>query len=276
LTGGEVPAVTGAQGTAGAAAATAAVVPLRRRNRRTRRSFLPSTRGLVAAVVLLAVVVGALVIARETSAFALRSIRIEGADARVAAEARSALAPLVGSSLVSLDRGDAVRRLLALPEIAAVRLDRDFPHTLRVSLRLEHPDAVLRQGDRAWLAATDGRVLSELRRRPYPSLPRVWLQRTVSIEVGATLAGDPAQAVRGAAALAGVRFPVPVRSVEFAGGRLTLKVGAAEAIRLGPPSELPLKLAVAARIARLAPNARYIDVSVPSRSVASLNSQAAG
>jgi hypothetical protein len=48
------------------------------------------------------------------------------------------------------------------------------------------------------------------------------------------------------------------------------------AIRLGEVADLPLKLAVAARIIPLAPGARYIDVAVPERAVAATKPQAGG
>jgi hypothetical protein len=44
-------------------------------------------------------------------------------------------------------------------------------------------------------------------------------------------------------------------------------------VRLGDLTNLGLKLAIAARVLRLAPGSAYVDVSVPLRSVAGYNSQ---
>jgi cell division protein FtsQ len=186
------------------------------------------------------------------------------------------LLPLVGASLVSLDRGAAARRALALPEVASVTVDRAFPHTLRITVRAEHPVAVLRQADLAWLASAEGRVLRRLNARPYPVLPRIWLPRGGEVLVGATLAGAPADALRALAPLREIRFPVPVRSARASDGELTLTLRSGLEVRLGDLSDLWLKLAVAARIVPAAGGARYVDVTVPERAVAAYDPQAAG
>jgi cell division protein FtsQ len=236
----------------------------------------PSTRSLLASVLLLALAAAAYLIARESSAFALRTVEVEGVPPALSAKVRQAVAPLVGGSLVALDRSDATRRVLALPEVASVSVDRDFPHTLRISVVAARPAAVLRQADRAWLVSADARVLGELAGRPYPALPRIWLPRTGSVLVGSTLSGDPAQAARVAAVVAGTRFPAPVLFVRASPGQLTLALRSGLYVRLGDASDLVLKLAVAARIARLAPDARYLDVTVPERVVAAYESQVEG
>ena len=74
--------------------------------------------------------------------------------------------PYVGASLVRFDRGRAARRLAAVSEVADARFDRDFPHTLKVRVRLERPVAVLRQGPDAWLVSASARVLERLRQAP--------------------------------------------------------------------------------------------------------------
>ena len=49
-------------------------------------------------------------VARKTSVFAVREVRVEGAPPRVASSIRDALRPLLGSSLVAFDRVAAERR----------------------------------------------------------------------------------------------------------------------------------------------------------------------
>jgi cell division protein FtsQ len=216
---------------------------------------------------LLAAAIGAYLIARETSIFALQRIDVEGAPPALAAQIRTALAPLEGKSLVSFGGSDADRRLAGFPQIARVSYDRDFPHTLRVKVTVEQPVAVLRRASAAWLVAASGRVLAALEPGSYPPLPRIWLAAETDVAVGAPVAtGD---AIRVAAALHDTRFPGRVLAVrDDGGGQLVLQLASGQEIRLGDLSNLAVKLAVAAAILPHAEGARYVDVSVPTRSVA--------
>jgi cell division protein FtsQ len=217
---------------------------------------------------LLAAAACAYLAALQTSLFAVRTIEVEGVPAPLADRVRAALDPLLGTSLVAFGSGDGDRRLASIAEIASARYDRDFPHTLRVFVRAEHPVAVLRQGADAWLVSASARVLESLGARPYPPLPRIWIPLSVEATVGSTLAGPAAQAVRAVTPLAGIRFTATVRSVRAAEGELTLILGSGRQVRLGDSGDLALKLAVAKRLLPRAGGALYIDVSVPERPVA--------
>jgi cell division protein FtsQ len=241
-----------------------------------------ATRRRVALVALAAgaaaaLTVSAYVIARQTSLFALRTIHVEGATPGVAGAVRKALAPYVGTSLVAFDVSRARRRLASLPTISRVSLDRAFPHTLEVRVRLERPVAVLRQGAAAWLVSASARVLARLdpKPKPYPKLPRIWIPRGVDVEVNSTLA-EP-----GAAGVAAVGRPQlldggVVRSVRTEPGQLTLVLAGGRQVRLGDTADLRLKLAIARRILPLATGAAYVDVTIPERPVAGYNSQVGG
>lgn len=237
--------------------------------------WLPSFRSLAVGLALLTAGVGAYVAARETSLFAVERIEVEGASPQLADRVRRTLAPLVGSSLVSFDARDADRLLAAIPDIARADYDRDFPHTLRVAVRAERPVALLRQGSEAWLAAASGRALRRLDARPYPSLPRIWIARTVDLVPGERLTGPAAVALRAVAPLDRLRFPGRVRTVRASDGELTLVLASGLEVRLGDGGDLALKLAVAKRIIPRAGNARYVDVSVPERAVAGYRDVAA-
>jgi cell division protein FtsQ len=246
------------------------------RARAPRRRQLPSGRSVVVGLLLVMLGGGAYLFARESSAFALRTVEVEGAPAPLAAEIRTTLAPLVGRSLVTLDREEVMRRVRALPEVAAVGIDRAFPHALRVTVQVERSVAVLRQADRAWLLGADDRVLRRLEVRPYPPLPRIWVPHDVNVLPGSTLSGDTAETVQVAAALATGRFRLGVRTIVVRDGGLTIGLRSGVEVRLGDPGDLRLKLAVAARIVPLAPGAHYVDVTVPERAVAAYKSQAGG
>lgn len=241
-----------------------------------RARWLPSNRSLAVGLLLLVLPGAAYLAARETSAFAVQTIEVRGGRADVAAQVRAALRSVVGSSLVSFDRGFAERRVLGIPQIASASFDRDFPHTLRVSVRLERGVALVRQGALAWLASSRARILRAIPARPFPLFPRVWVPRSVDVIVGSTLDGHPADAVRAVAPLAGSRFPGQVRSVVAGDGYLTLVLGSGTKVLLCDGGDLRLKLAVARRILPLSPGAAYVDVCVPERAVAGYNSQVGG
>ena len=259
----------------------AAVVPFpRRRTSKGSRLALsrlaPSGRSLLLGFALLAGAVGAYAAARETSVFAVRSVDVRGARPAVAAQVEHELAPALGQSLLAIDLERLRRRAEALPTVLAVSFDRAFPQTLRIVVTPERPVAVARQGAGSWLVSARGRVMGELERGARRGLPRLWLKRDVTIEVGALLSGDPASAVRAVAPLARKPLPGRVSLVRVTPDELTLVQRSGLEVRLGDASDLALKLAVARRILpALAGVGGYLDVSVPERPVAGqdLNSQ---
>lgn len=228
------------------------------------------------ALVLLACGFGAYFGARETGIFALDRIQITGAPPGTAARIRAALRSYVGESLVRFDRNDAARRLAAVSEVADARFDRDFPHTLRIRVRLERPVAVLRRGSDAWLVSSAARVLERLVKRPYPRLPRIWLPAGTDISVNSTLAGVGARGVAAVAPLRQLHLDKKVRQVLAGDGQLTLVLASGTQLRLGDSGDLRLKLSIAKQILPLAGGAGYVDVSVPERPVAGYNSQVGG
>jgi cell division protein FtsQ len=206
--------------------------------------------------------------ARETSVFAIDRIEVHGVSPGVAARVRAALAPIAGSSLITFDETDGNRRLASVPMVAAASYDRDFPHTLKVTVVAEVPIALLRRGRDAWVVSDSARVLRRVTKRPLPSLPRIWLPPSADPLVGAVLADESAATVRALVAMKDVRLPVPIRSIRLVDREASLTLASGAEVLLGTPSELALKVAVAARILPLAPDARYVDVSVPERAVA--------
>ncbi len=235
--------------------------------------WLPSGRSLLIGFLIAALAGGAYLVARKTSVFAVREVRVEGAPPQVASSIRDALRPLLGSSLVAFDRAAAERRLEAIPAVASASFDRAFPRTLKVSVHLEPAVAVLRQGSSAWLVSSGARVLAALTGRPYPPLPRIWVPRSLDLTVGERLGGQVAPPVEAAGSLAGSPLADRVAAVRSEQDEIALVLRSGVEVRLGDLMNLGLKLAIAARILRLAPGSAYIDVSVPLRSVAGYNSQ---
>jgi cell division protein FtsQ len=258
------------------------VLPLPRRRRLDLLRLAPSGRSLLVGVALVLVAAGLYGLARETSMFAVQTIRVDGASPSLAADVEQELARYDGRSLVSLDAASAAQRVAGLPAVRSATVDRAFPHTLRVHVVPERPVAVLRRGADSFLVSARGRVIAPLERGERPELPRIWLPATTDIELGSFLGGpDGGLAARSLAALVGSGFPGRVTFVRALDGQITLGLRGGLELRLGAPVDLRLKIAIAHGIvpslalpAAGGPN--YLDLAVPERPVAGRNPQPVG
>jgi cell division protein FtsQ len=231
--------------------------------------IVPSARSLLLWFGVLGGVLLALVVARETPLFGVRAIEVTGAPPGVQRQVERALQNRRGESLVGLDLDAAQTDITALSTVAAVSFDRAYPHTLRVTVVPERPVAVVRQGAAAFVVSERGRVIASVPRTKRPELARIWVARDVPLEPGAIVDGDLRIAVGAVAPLAGVRFPGRVASVVTEEEQLTLRLVSGLELRLGEPTHVDLKLAVAGRVLPLLPaGSGYLDLSVPDRPVA--------
>ena len=244
----------------------------------TLRHRLPSGRALLLGFALLGAGALAYLGARETSLFALRTVQITGAPPRVAAHVEQALEPLRGRSLLALDKAEIDQRLAGLSDVAAVSFDRDFPHTLRVFVTPAHSIAVVRRGMSAWIVSSDGRVVRSAGLFAAPKLPRIWVPRSASVDVGMPLADrDAAHAVQALAIARGARFGKRIAAVRATDRELTFVLAQGPELRFGDDTSLPLKLAVATRMLSLvAGTSSYVDVTVPTRPIAGGNPKVSG
>ena len=230
--------------------------------------LVPSARSLLVGLVLVALAAGAYVFARDTSAFAVRSIEVEGATPALAVQVRQALRPLVGTSLIGLDGAGLERRVDALPAIVRTDYDRAFPHTIRVRVVPERAVAVLRTGKTAWLVSARGRLIASVPLVDQALLPRLWEPASLRPVAGGFLAAGAGGVAARSVGLA-ARFPVRVRTASFAGGQLVFRLRTGLELRLGEATDIRLKLAVARRALHVLPaDAAFLDVSVPGRPVA--------
>jgi cell division protein FtsQ len=227
---------------------------------------------LLAGIGVLAVGAGAYLAAVDTSLFAVRRLVIVGGTPRVQAELRRALAPEVGQSLVRVGKADIDDRIASLADVIGVRYDRQFPHTLRVSVSAERPVLLLRRGSDTWLVSARARVMRQIGNPHLSSLPRVWVPKGTNVAVGRIL--PPAAGGAAATAIApllGTRFPSGLRLVRADGSELTLVLRSGLQVRLGDLGDLRLKLAIARRILHTvhadSSSTGYLDVSVPERPV---------
>jgi cell division protein FtsQ len=233
-------------------------------------------RSLAVGLAIVALAAGAYGISRETSAFAVQHVLVAGGSPRVDAQVRRAVGDLRGTSLLALDGGALVRRVEALPSVVHARYDRAFPHTLKIRIVAEQPVAVVRQGAKAWVVSARGRIIRSVPSRGARPLTRVWVPRTTAIAVGGFLPANHATAVAHALALAG-SFPAHIAVAALRRDGLRFRLRSGVELRLGEPTDVRLKLAVARRALRRLPSgAGFLDVSVPGRPVAGPNSQLSG
>jgi cell division protein FtsQ len=258
------------------------VLRLPRRRRVDVLRLAPSGRSLFVGLAVALFAAGLYGVARETSMFAVQSIRVQGASAGVAADVRRELSRYDGRSLVGVDASSIEQRLAALPAVRSATVDRAFPHTLSIDVVPELPVAVLRRGADSFLVSARGRVIGPVDRRTHRSLPRIWLPTNTEIEIGSFLGGpDGGLAARSLAAFVGSGFPGQVAFVRALDGQITLGMRGGLEIHLGAPVDLRLKIAIAhgivpslARPAAGGPT--YLDIAVPERPVAGRNPQPGG
>jgi cell division protein FtsQ len=251
--------------------ADSAVVPLPRRGSGDRLDLaqvLPSGRSLALAFGLLAAVFVAYWGARSTSVFAVDRIEVRGAPPSVARDVRAMTRSALGSSLLAVETDELEARIRSLPSVIAASIDRAFPHTLVVRVAAEHPVAMARRGDRAWLVAGSNRILGAIEPTDEPGLPRLWLPRQASVQVGRTLPPVYEPATRALASLREVHFPAHVKGAHVVRGELKLVLRNGLEVLFGDSSDVLVKLAVAAAVLpHVDGDAVYLDVSVPERPV---------
>jgi cell division septal protein FtsQ len=258
------------------------VLPLPRHRRADVARYVPSGRSVLIGLAVLMIVGGLYGLARETSVFAVQTIRVEGAAPSLAASVRSELSRYDGRSLLGLNADSVTQRVAALPAIRSASVDRAFPHTLSVRVVPELPVAVVRRGTDSFLVSARGRIIAPVERGTHRDLARIWLPVTTDIELGSFLGGqDGGLAARSLAAFVGSGFPGRVTFVRALDGQISLGLRGGLEIQLGAPVDLRLKIAIAHGIVpSLAPPAAggpdYLDLSLPERPVAGRNPQPGG
>jgi cell division protein FtsQ len=230
--------------------------------------FVPSGRSLLTALI---IAIGAGLAywgAVAAPVFDVERIEVRGATPAVERQVEAVASDLVGRSLVGLATDDLEGRARALPTVAAVSVDRSFPHTLVVRVAVERAVAVARRGHAAFLVTGTGKVVREIETGTSPGLPRLWVPRGVTVAVGGKLPPTYDSPTRVLALAREVGFGFGVRGVRSQSGELVLVLRTGSEVRLGAPSDLALKLTIVrAVLRRVGLEHRYVDVSVPERPV---------
>ena len=233
-------------------------------------------RLVAVALAVCALCLGGFLLVDWAGTFELKRIEVTGGSPEIVRAVEEALAPLEGESLVSLGSSQVLELAREVPHVLGAKIDRDFPHTVRVRLVLHPPVAVVRSGASAWVVSGRGQVLESIEPTAQAGLPRVWLLEGITFTPGERMESATALAATRAIARLPRPFPLPVVSARGNIDDLTLIVGEANGVevRLGEAESLKLKLAVAARVLKTLPRPEaqslaYLDVSVPERPVAS-------
>ena len=277
---GEVRRVAGqrrrTQGRSPRARAAVASLPRVRKASATLGRFAPSGRSLLVGLGLFALAIGSYAIARETSVFAIDRVDVAGVPNDLQAQVQHAVAPLRGSSLLAVDGAGLERRVESLPTVLAAHYDRAFPHTLRIHVVPETPVAVLHRGTETWLVSARGRVMGRIQAGTNGALARIWVKRRSTVAVGDILAVAAGGETAKALALA-THFPARIATASLAHEELVFRLRSSLELRLGAPTDVRLKLAIARRaLHTLPPGATYVDVSLPGRPVAGTHPQVSG
>jgi len=119
----------------------------------------------------LALAVGTVQLAR-TPLFGLAAVHVEGISALDRNDVLAAAAVPPGEPYLGLDLEAIRHRVEALPRVAAARVVRDYPASLRIVVTERTPVASVRTRTVSWLVAADGTVL-ESARQPPAGLPQV-------------------------------------------------------------------------------------------------------
>jgi cell division protein FtsQ len=126
---------------------------------RRRRRILGGT------IVAVALAVGVAYLIR-TPLFGLSAVRVEGVQDLERAEVVAASRVRIGEPYLGLDLAAIHDRVAALPRVAAVRVTREYPSSLRIAVTERPPVASVSAAGRYWLVAADGTVLDDAGRRP--------------------------------------------------------------------------------------------------------------
>jgi cell division protein FtsQ len=119
--------------------------------------------GWALAAIALAVGVAYLI---RTPLFGLTAVRVEGTEAVAHAEVLQASQVRIGEPYLGLDLVAIRARVAALPRVASVRVTRDYPSSLRITVTERPPVASVSAGSVYWLIAADGTVLDAAASRP--------------------------------------------------------------------------------------------------------------
>jgi cell division protein FtsQ len=223
-----------------------------RRRARRRRAIRP----LLLLAVLVTLAAAGYWVALDSPALRLTTVTVKGTSRLSTADVLAAAAVPRGRSLLDVDPGAVRRRVAALRGVAQVSVDRDWPHTLVVTVVERTPAAAVRQPGGVELVDGSGVAFADVVAAPAGLL---------SLQVNGLIPGPgdgaAASAMRVWATLpASMRAGVTGLSARSPADVELLLTGGRRGV-WGDPAQASRKLAVLASL--LAKPARVYDVSTP-------------
>jgi cell division protein FtsQ len=183
----------------------------------------------------------------------LRTVVVTGSTIRPDAEIRQVAALPIGRPLVAVDLDAARQRVAGLPSVAQVRVRREWPHTVRITVQEREAVALVPDGDRYAEVDRSGVRFNTVNAVP-PGVP------LVLAPPGTTHAAlDAALAVATTLPPSTLR---QVRSITASGPNdVTLTLSSAAVVHWGGPTDTGRKAQVLGLLLRT--GARSYDVSAP-------------
>jgi cell division protein FtsQ len=215
----------------------------------------------IVVVVLLAIAYGV----SRSPLLAVDTLTVKGTSHLTAEQVLDAAGVHEGDAMVWLDTSAALEGMEALPYVEDASLTREWPDTVRITVRERVPVAWVDGATGPALVDRSGRVLETVAAPP-PGMPQLVGPKFVP-PPGGTI--DAVGVARVAGALHGLTATV-TRSVEVTDHGIVLRLVTGPQIRMGDAAQAGAKIRAALAVLdarRDAPPA-YVDVSVPTNPVA--------
>jgi len=195
---------------------------------------------------------------------AVDTLRVRGTSHLTPQQVLDAAGVHEGDAMVWIDTGAAVAGIESLPYVRAASVAREYPHTVRITVRERTPSAWVDGPAGKVLVDRTGRVLEPVDAPP-PGIPQL---------LGATTIPPPGGTIdaRGAARVAGALHGLAAAgtaSVERTDRGIVLHLATGTEVRMGAANRIRTKLAAALAVlgALNGQPVSYVDVSVPTNPV---------
>lgn len=171
-----------------------------------------------------------------------------------------------GDAMVWVDTGNAVTRVEALPYVRDVSIRREWPHTVRITVRERTPAAWIDGSGAKTVVDGTGRVLETVAAPP-PGLPQLLGTKVVPPPGGVI---DAVAAARVAGTLTGLAVGGVASVGSTPDHGVVVHMASGPELRLGPPTEVAAKIRAALAVLGATKDTppAYVDVSVPTNPVA--------
>jgi cell division protein FtsQ len=245
-------------------------LPLRERIRRRASPRVIATVGAVVALL-----VGAWFLLRDSSLVAVKKVTVLGASGPDASRIRSALeASAKTMTTLDVNMGDLNMAVAPYPVVKSLQVSTQFPHGMRIRVVEQVPVAAISVAGRSIAVAGDGTLLHDV--RVSRSLPAIAMPVPPA---GSRLTDS--QALNEVAVLAAAPYQLLARVGEASSSTahgVVVQLRSGPAVYFGAPTRLDAKwLAVAAVLADSgSAGASYIDVTDPQRPAAGSGTGSSG